>query len=167
MEYRSSANLLGLPLVHIAVGSSAAGGYHRGVATGWVAIGDVAFGVFFACGGVALGGIGVGGASLGVVSLGGLALGLLAIGGLGVGVVAMGGVAVAAYAAIGGLAVAYEYAIGGAAFAPHVVSPLSPELVTRPPRPHAPFRLSDVVFFVLTVVGLLAIGRAVHGRRNE
>jgi len=167
MEYRSSANLLGLPLVHIAVGSSAAGGYRRGVATGWVAIGDVAFGVLFACGGVALGGITIGGASLGVVSLGGLALGLLAIGGLGVGVVAMGGVAVAAYAAIGGLAIGYEYAIGGAAFAPHVVSPLSPDHGSAPPIPRAPFHWSDATFLVVIVVGLLALARAVHARRNE
>jgi hypothetical protein len=167
MEYRSSASLLGLPLVHIATGTSGARGYRRGVATGWVAIGDIAFGILFAFGGVALGGISVGGASLGVVSLGGLALGLLAIGGLGVGVVAMGGAAFAAYAAIGGLAVGYEYAIGGVAFAPHVVSPLSPERVPRSPIPHAPFRLSDAVVFLLIVVALLAVARAVHARRNE
>src|SRR5262245_60795418 len=57
MEYRSSASLLGLPLVHIATGAVVDGRYRRGVATAWFAVGDIAIGMLFACGGVALGGV--------------------------------------------------------------------------------------------------------------
>ncbi len=101
-EYRSSAELFGLPLVHIA------GGWHpdgrRRIAKGIIAIGDIAVGV------VALGGLTLGGLSIGIAALGGMAIGVwLALGGL-----AVGGIAV------GGLAVGY-YALGGAAFGPHPV----------------------------------------------
>jgi hypothetical protein len=81
MEYRSSASFLGLPLVHIATGALTDGGCRRGVATAWFAVGDIAIGVFFACGGVALGGISLGGAALGLLPIGGFAFGLLAVGG--------------------------------------------------------------------------------------
>ena len=108
MEYRSSASFLGLPLVHVATGGSIDGRYKRGVATAWVAFGDIAIGVLFACGGVALGGISLGGAALGLLPVGGLALGLLAVGGLALGLVAVGGAAFAWHAAIGGLAVAHD-----------------------------------------------------------
>ena len=101
MEYRSSASFLGLPLVHVATGQSIDGRYRRGVATAWFAVGDIAIGVFFACGGVAVGGISLGGAALGLLPIGGFALGLFAVGGLGLGVVAVGGAAFAWYAAIG------------------------------------------------------------------
>ncbi len=124
-EYKSKLTLLGLPLIHIASGM----GHRRLVAKGWIAVGDTAYGVLFAAGGIAVGGIAVGGLSLGVVSLAGMALGVFAfgggavgvwaIGGLAVGVFAMGGVAIAWKAAAGGLAVAYEFAQGGGAFASH------------------------------------------------
>jgi hypothetical protein len=55
MEYRSRVSFLGLPVIHVAVGGAVAGVYRRGVATGWIAVGDVAFGVLFSCGGVAVG----------------------------------------------------------------------------------------------------------------
>lgn len=167
MEYRSNARLFGLPLLHIASGTSVDGAYRRGVATGWVAIGDIAIGVLFACGGLALGGISVGGAALGLLSLGGLALGLLAIGGLGLGAVAVGGAAFAWYAAIGGLAVAYDTAIGGAAFGHHVVSPLSPTFMSTHPLRRAPFRWSDAALLIVLVWALLAVARTIQERRRE
>lgn len=167
MEYRSNATLLGLPLLHIATGSSIDGVYRRGVATGWVAIGDVAIGVFLALGGFALGGISVGGASLGLLSLGGLSLGVLAIGGLGLGVVAVGGAAFAWHFAIGGLAVAYDNAIGGAAFGQHVVSPLSSDFMSTHPLRRAPFRWSDAAWFIILVWALLAFARMIQERRKE
>jgi hypothetical protein len=122
MEYRSSASFLGLPLGHIATGALIDGRYRRGVAIAWFAVGDITVGVFFACGGAALGGISLGGAALGLLPIGGLALGLLAVGGLGLGLVAVGGAAFAWYAAIGGLAVAHDYAIGGVALARNVIT---------------------------------------------
>ena len=104
-EYRSGAELFGLPLVHIAGGWSPDG--RRRVAKGIIAIGDIAFG-FVALRGLALGGVTLGGLSIGIFALGGLAVGIwLALGGL-----AIGGVAV------GGLAIGY-YALGGAAFGAH------------------------------------------------
>jgi RNA polymerase sigma factor (sigma-70 family) len=140
--YRSRATFLGLPLVDINVrdpqlpGTSdlAAG---RGIARGWLAIGDDARGVLLAVGGVARGFIAIGGRALGVLSFGGVAFGLvtvggvaiggLAIGGLAVGVLGLGGLgigwqaggggAVARDTAVGGAAVAWRAAYGGAAFA--------------------------------------------------
>lgn len=124
----SKARFLGLPLIHVAVGRMENGVYRRGVARGWIAIGDVALGVI-AIGGVGiglvtLGGFGLGllalgGASVGAVAVGGATVGLFAFGGLAVGYESLGGLAVAWHAAAGGLAIAREYASGGSAYARH------------------------------------------------
>jgi hypothetical protein len=124
-EYRSRWTLLGLPLVHIRTGRQPQG--KRRPALGWIAIGDVAIGILFAAGGVAVGGIGMGGlgiglvgmggAALGVVSGGGLAMGGWAVGGMAVGWFAFGGCALGWQAAIGGMAVAKYYALGWLGFA--------------------------------------------------
>lgn len=100
-DYKSSARLLGLPLVHIVR-------RRNGVAKGWIAVGPVALG-FFALGGF----------SAGVFSFGGLGLGLLlAFGGLAAsGGISFGGLALAGFAAFGGAAIASELAIGGLAYA--------------------------------------------------
>lgn len=98
-EYRSTATLWGLPLVHINVGRF---GIHW--ARGILAIGNVATGVF------ALGGI-----SAGVLCLGGTGVGLLTLGGIAVGGIAVGGLAIGALAALGGLAISFGLACGGAA----------------------------------------------------
>lgn len=119
MDYRSKASLLGLPLVHVAVGAIRDGRPVRGIARGWIAIGDVAFGVLLSVGGIAFGGLAFGGMAIGVLSLGGLALGALAMGGGAVGYLAAGGAAFAVRAALGGLAVARDYALGGGAVARH------------------------------------------------
>jgi hypothetical protein len=109
-EYRSSVELLGLPLIHIAQGFDPLTRRKR-VAKGIIAIGDIAVGVV-AIGGVSFGGLCLGGVSLGVASLGGVAVGLyIALGGLAVG-----------YAAIGGLAIGY-YSLGGLALGPHPIGP--------------------------------------------
>ena len=108
-EWRTKAELFGLPLIHIKMGGDPDTGRMRGVAKGIVAVGDVAFGVL-AVGGAAFGGVTLGGFSLGLASLGGAAIGLL----LGLGGFATG------YVALGGLAIGY-YAMGGAAFGAHVV----------------------------------------------
>jgi hypothetical protein len=127
VEYASKARLLGLPLIHIAVGTSRGGQPARGVARGWVAIGDISFGLLLSIGGLALGtGICFGGVGIGLVSLSGLSVGLLlALGGLAIGYLAVGGAAIALKAALGGLAVARDYAIGGGAFARHANDPAS------------------------------------------
>lgn len=118
MNYQSKLRLFGLPLVEVRIGAQPDGAV-RGIARGWIALGDVAIGVLFGAGGAAVGGVAIGGVSLGLMSVGGLAMGLLAFGGAALGGWAAGGAAVAAHAALGGLAVAMEYALGGLAIAAH------------------------------------------------
>lgn len=118
-EYRSKAEILGWPLLHIAFGIDAKTG-KRKVAKGVIAIGDTAIGGL-AIGGSALGLVACGGLSLGLISLGGLSIGLLlAIGGCALGNLAFGGLAVGTVA-VGGCAVGY-YAYGGAAFGAYTVT---------------------------------------------
>jgi hypothetical protein len=167
MEYRSRATLLGLPLVHVALSSVVDGQFRRGVATGWIAIGDVAFGILLAVGGVAVGGVSLGGVAVGVLPIGGLALGVLALGGLAFGIVAVGGAAVAWHAAIGGLAVASHYAAGGVAIAPEVIAQTAARVPSFASIPHAPFRWTDAVWLALIVWALLRVASAVQARRNR
>lgn len=108
-EYRSSVELFGLPLIHIAQGIDPKTRAPR-VAKGIIAIGNIALGVL-AIGGLAFGGITLGGFSIGLFALGGLALGGVTFGGLSVGLLM----------AFGGLAVSAGYAIGGLALAPHFI----------------------------------------------
>jgi hypothetical protein len=118
-EYRSEANLLGLPLVHIAYGFDSETGRKR-VAKGVIAFGDIAVGVI-AFGGLSFGVISLGGCALGLAAMGGLAIGLvLAVGGLAIGSLAFGGVALGGVA-LGGCALGY-YAYGGGAWGAHVCS---------------------------------------------
>jgi hypothetical protein len=115
MTYTSSTTLMGLPLVHVAIGPPDGSPARRGIARGWIAVGDISFGVVFALGGIAVGGLGVGGLSVGVLALAGLSIGVWSVGGLAIGAFALGGGAIAAWAATGGLAIAREYASGGLA----------------------------------------------------
>ena len=108
-EYKSEAELFGLPLIHIARGVDPKTGAPR-IAKGILAIGNIAIGLF-ALGGLAVGGITIGGASIGVFALGGLALGG----------VTLGGVSIGALIAFGGLAISAAYAMGGLALAPHFI----------------------------------------------
>ena len=102
VRYRSSATILGIPLICVAMGPDLASGEIRGHAKGIFAFGDIATGVF------ALGGI-----SCGIIAIGGIAAGLIAVGGVAVGVIAgVGGVA-SGYFAVGGVAIGVE-TIGGA-----------------------------------------------------
>ena len=102
VRYRSSASILGMPLICVAMGPDLASGEIRGHAKGILAVGDIATGVF------ALGGV-----SCGVVAIGGVAAGLIAVGGVAIGVIAgVGGVA-SGYFAVGGVAMGVDM-IGGA-----------------------------------------------------
>jgi hypothetical protein len=167
MEYRSKASFLGLPLVHVATGALMDGRYRRGIAKGWIAIGDLAFGVLFACGGIALGGITLAGGALGMLSIGGVAFGFCAVGGLSVGVVALGGAAVGWYAAAGGLAVAHDYAAGGFALARNVIHPQAPGPASLPPLPHPPFRWSDAFVLIGLIAALVVAFLSLRARRKE
>jgi hypothetical protein len=137
-EYRSRRTLFGLPLIHISNGRP---GEKTKPAVGWIAIGQRAYGILFAAGGVAIGGISmgglsigilsVGGASIGLVALGGFALGGLAWGGAAIGILASGGLAVAWLGAQGGLAIAHDFALGGMAMANHANDAAAKEFFDR------------------------------------
>jgi RNA polymerase sigma factor (sigma-70 family) len=123
-EYRSRFELLGLPFIHIRVGKPAV---NWAPVKAWMAVGDTAFGVLFAFGGLAvapvsIGGLAIGlmpwgGAAMGLFAVGGLALGGWAFGGFALGWQAFGGCALALNAATGGLAIARDFALGGVAHA--------------------------------------------------
>lgn len=120
-EYRTKASLLGLPLIHCLAGDP------KRAAMGWIALGDRAYGILFAgggfavggvaMGGIVIGGLGLGGASIGFLALGGLAVGYYAMGGAALGILAAGGVAAGLLGGYGGLAFAQEFAFGGLAVA--------------------------------------------------
>ncbi len=117
MSYKTKFTLLGLPLVHIATSKMENGQLGRGIAKGWIAIGDISFGIILSVGGVAFGGVAIGGIAVGLLSFAGMAIGVLAFGGGAIGVLATGGGAIAWHAATGGFAMANEYALGGQAIA--------------------------------------------------
>lgn len=133
MEFRSQRSFLGLPLVHINICRRENGVFRRGIARGWIAIGDIGFGIIFGAGGIGCGMLSFGGMSIGLfafgglamggVTLGGLSIGTLAVGGAAVGLWAIGGVALAWFAALGGVAFAKECAMGGASLAAGLMSP--------------------------------------------
>jgi hypothetical protein len=127
-EYRSPTTLFGLPLVHFTAGRNMEG--KAKPAIGWIASGERAYGILFAGGAFAVGGIACGGASVGLLSFGGLSVGLLlafggfalggvAMAGCAVGWIATGGLAIAWHAAMGGVGAAHDIAFAGAPLAAH------------------------------------------------
>jgi len=126
-EYRSRWAFLGLPLIHVRTECTKDGKILPAV--GWIAIGNLAYGVLFAGGGVTVGAISIGGAAMGLLAIGGGALGLLSFAGVAVGFWANGGAALGYLASGGGAmgwlaahgsaAVAHSFAVGGSAVAEH------------------------------------------------
>jgi hypothetical protein len=125
--------LFGLPLVHIQFGAASS---ENGPARGWIAIGTGhSYGILFAlganaCGGISVGAIStgiicVGSVSVGVISLGTFALGVFAFGSTAFGLYAMGPFAAAWNVAVGGIAVAHDLAAGGFALAAHANDAIS------------------------------------------
>jgi len=115
-EYRSPKAFLGLPLLHIRLNCVEAG--RTLPAKGWIAVGNKAYGILFAAGTFAVGGISCGPIAVGALALGAFGLGLFAFGGLAMGLSAIGGAAVG-YVAFGGGAIGWQGAWGGAALARH------------------------------------------------
>jgi RNA polymerase sigma factor (sigma-70 family) len=130
-EYRSPRAFLGLPLLHIRLNCVKAG--KTLPAKGWIAIGNKAYGILFAagtfavggisCGAVAVGALAGGAFGIGLFAFGGLAIGLAAIGGAAVGYVAFGGGVIGWLGASGGAALAHHFALGGGALAAHANDP--------------------------------------------
>jgi RNA polymerase sigma factor (sigma-70 family) len=141
-EYRSRATLFGLPLVHWrSFGKVRKPGEKVQPAIGWIACGERAYGILYASGGIAVGGISTGGLSIGLLSFGGLSIGLLAVGGFAIGALALGGgaigwvasggMALGWHAAMGGMVAAHELALGGAALGNHVNDAVAREFFLR------------------------------------
>jgi hypothetical protein len=135
-EYRSRLALLGLPLLHVRFSRSA---HQRTPVKAWIAAGDVAFGVLFAFGGLAIAPVSIGGIAIGLMPWGGAAIGLFAIGGFALGGwvfggfalgwQAFGGCALAWNAAMGGLAIARDFALGGVAHAAQANSEIASQFM--------------------------------------
>jgi len=106
-EYKSSASLFGMPLVHIVYGPGPGGTLKP--AKGFIAIGNVAIGV-----------IAIGGLSVGVIALAGLGLGLVCFGGVAFGILCGAGGLATGYIAVGGIAIG-TYAVGGLAIGTHTL----------------------------------------------
>jgi RNA polymerase sigma factor (sigma-70 family) len=138
-DYRSRATLFGLPLVHWRSGKLP--GQKLQPAIGWIALGELAYGILFANGAVAVGAVSLGGVAVGIFSFGGFGFGLLtfggvafggvAMGGAAIGVIASGGLALAWHAALGGVAAAHQLALGGAALAKHANDPVARDFFSR------------------------------------
>ena len=123
-EFKSQFMLFGIPLFHFQFSKPEMGDKP---AFGWIAGGNVAYGLIFAWGGVAVAPVSVGIISFGVISIGGLGFGLVGIGVVAIGVIGFGASAIAykAYASLsalgwesalsGGFATAKEAAIGAIA----------------------------------------------------
>jgi RNA polymerase sigma factor (sigma-70 family) len=116
--YQSRIRFLGLPLISVRFNGARKGDdpHRLQAAVGWIAVGDKAYGVLFACGSISVGGIAVGAISVGVISFGGFAVGALPVGGAALGIWALGGMAIGSLA-FGGIAIAWNVASGGVAIA--------------------------------------------------
>lgn len=165
MTMTSSLRLFGLPILHIATGQMVDGRYQRGIARGWIAVGDIAFGVLLAVGGVAVGGVSIGGFALGIVAFAGISIGVFALGGFAVGVAAVGGAAVAWWAAAGGLALARDVALGGVAAANHANDAVARALVTRQAFFRVSMSLAEHSRW-LVLLALLPVVLAIRQRRR-
>jgi hypothetical protein len=171
-EYRSAASFLGLPLMHVNYGD----GKDRGLARGWVAIGNIAVSPLLAIGGFAVGGVAVGGFGVGLLSLSGIGLGVIAFSGLAAGVIAMGGIALgyiaygglawAWHVAAGGLATAHDFAVGGAAQALHANDAAARALLQHSPLLSAMDWLMGHIFLlqILIVLPVMILGYRLQRR---
>ncbi|MGE0755903.1 MAG: serine/threonine-protein kinase [Pirellulaceae bacterium] len=155
-EYRSRAEIFGIPLLHIAYGMDPVT-HRRRVAKGVVAIGDIAIG-WLAFGGVAAGVMAIGGCAFGLLTFGGCSIGLLlALGGAAVGFgFSAGGCAIGSVAT-GGCAVGI-FAAGGGAFGVHALGgnsrdPTAQEFFTQ----YLHLKLAAVAFLVPLVLGTTAV----------
>jgi hypothetical protein len=158
-EYRSPRTFLGLPLLHVRFNCVRDG--KTLPAKGWIALGDRAYGILVAFGGIAVGGISCGALAVGVVALGGTGIGLFAFGGLAVGFAAMGGAAVG-YVAFGGGAIGWLGASGGAVWARHfaagggaIAQHANDRLAQAFMHDNAFFRNGWTLFYILIVISWL------------
>src|SRR4051812_7551833 len=158
-EYRSTAELLGWPLVHIRIGGGLAA--QRKPVKAWIAAGDTAIGGIFAFGGMAIAPFSIGGCAIGLVPFGGMALGPLALGGFAMGIWSFGGLALG-WQAYGGCAIAWNAAAGGAPVGHHFAlggmghaAEANTKAATSFMQPILFFRTAEVVIRYMAWVNLL------------
>jgi len=174
-EYRSKLSLLGLPLIHIRV----RGGLERGPVKAWIAGGDVAIGMIFSFGAVAIAPISFDGFAVGLLTLGGFAVGLVPFGGFSLGFWALGGMAagwqafgacaVGWQAAEGGVAVAREFAVGPVALARHANNDAATTFIQNGAFFHHVLTVTRRAYW-LNLIGLLPLvlwWRAARDRRQR
>ncbi|ANM30918.1 RNA polymerase [Acidobacteria bacterium Mor1] len=151
-QFKSRLRLLGVPLVHIQFGLPEEG---EPTAFGWIAAGDVAFGLLFAWGGIAVAPISVGILSLGVFSVGAIGLGFYAMGTIGIGVVAMGASAIGykAYGSLSGLGWENAFSQGFSNARDAAIGPIA---YAREVNNETASTLSDLSTVGNTYVGVLA-----------
>jgi RNA polymerase sigma factor (sigma-70 family) len=177
-EYRSKACLLGLPLIHARLGANWTS--QREAVKAWIAIADdLAIGVIFAFGGMAvapiafggfaLGGIVFGGFGVGILCYAGFAVGVWALGGFAAGLMALGGCAAGWTAAAGGVAISHQFALGGVAIAAHANNEVAKAFISN----HAFFQNAFPLIttwlwptLLLSLVPSLLIWRATRKRRR-
>lgn len=162
-EYKSHIKLFGFPLFHFKFTKPEVGDKP---AVGWIAGGNLAYGLLFAWGGVAVAPVSVGIISVGVISVGALGFGLIGLGLVGIGIIGFGASAIAykAYAslsAIGwqsafsnGFSMAKDAAIGPIARATHVNNEQAAEISNLA-------TLSQNNVWILAVIAALVIIPAV------
>jgi hypothetical protein len=130
-------------------------------AKGWIAVGNKAYGILFAagtialggisCGPLALGGLAVGACGIGLFAFGGLAIGLAALGGAALGYMAFGGGAVGWLGASGGAVVARHFAMGGNALATHANDRAAQAFM----QSSAFFSHAEVIVYTLVAISFL------------
>jgi RNA polymerase sigma factor (sigma-70 family) len=128
-EYKSRLTLAGIPLFHFRFGMPEK---NDKPVIGWIAGGDIAYGLVFAWGGFAVAPISVGIVSIGALSIGAVGIGLVGLGTVGIGLIGFGASAFAfkgyaSFSAAGwesafsnGFSIAKEAAVGPNAFATYV-----------------------------------------------
>ncbi len=162
-EYKSRFCIAGIPLLHFRFGMPENGDKPL---FAWVAGGELAYGLIFAWGGVAIAPISVGIVSIGAVSIGAVGVGLLGIGTIGIGVIGFGASAIGykAYASLsalgwdsaisGGFSIAKEAAIGPISFAKHINNEVAAEIANLT-------FLNQHYLWVLSAIALMVIVPAI------
>ena len=174
-EFKSRLTLLGVPLVHVKFAMPEG---KEKPAVGWIAAGEVAYGLLFAWGGYAVAPISVGIISFGLVTVGAVGFGLLSMGTIGVGVIAMGASAIGykAYGSLSalgwenafsqGFSIAKEAALGPIAFAEHVNNEVAAS-ISNLSRVGESYVVVLGVMTVLVIVPVVLYARAVRKKMRR
>jgi hypothetical protein len=163
-EYKSRIFLAGIPLLHFRFGTPEQGDKP---VFGWVAGGDVAYGLLFAWGGVAIAPISVGIVSLGVLSVGAVGVGLMGLGTIGIGIVGFGASAIG-YKAYGSFsALGWDSAFTGIGFSVAKNAAIGPFSFAQQINNEAATKICNLSFmgqsylWILATIALLVIVPAV------